>query len=572
MHRKRTAFVLLFVLALAATACGGPSSSGSVLGSGAATIPVEAPQGDLAGLVPGNTDVLIYVPSVETLVEKLENVVTLFGEEAAASLDTDSMIGELAGPLREQLDQTKPLAVAVAVPKGEDLKPVPTLILPVTDMKAALAVFEDAGQEAPKTAGSYVALAMGPPGKSGRDAGGVPDIAREVPTGDVVLRIDLARLIENHGDAIHEQLDGAFGEIPPSAEMGLPNSADMLEGLKGSLDDLLASAKRLDVSVAIDGTEVHLRGLFTAKDGSKLADASAATGDLAAMAGALPGDFPAVALVSFDLQKILEWAEPLMDTAIESMPEEERALFESMWKDAAGLYEYIGDRSALAYRLDETGMSGVFVMELRDAEKYFEAWNAMLDGDAMNAMARMGIAFERLPATKLAGHDVEHMALTMDTEKMMAWNPAMRDAPPEAIEASQEAMAKLFGADGWQMHFTQVGDKLVTVLGDEALLEPAIQGLAGGASGPLAAAIQRVGGKPNFLLRLEGRALTRGVLGLVRGMMPDEQAGEIPEVPDGKPVELIVYTSVDGAHYAGGLTLDLGAVAGLVEAFTGEDE
>ena len=67
----------------------------------------------------------------------------------------------------------------------------------------------------------------------------------------------------------------------------------------------------------MEDTALHLQGLFTLKEGSKLANIPPASGDLVSMAGALPGEFPIVALASIDFQKMMTWMEPFMETALE---------------------------------------------------------------------------------------------------------------------------------------------------------------------------------------------------------------------------------------------------------------
>ncbi len=573
MQRTHWILALLVVALVAVGGCGGPSKpKGPTIGAGAATMPVEKPDQDIAQLVPENTDVLLYIPSTEALMAKAKKIAAVFGEKAEKGLDLEEGIREMTGPLHEYFDKTKPMAVAVAMPPQGEGQPTPTMILPVTDVEAAQKVFTDNGQEAPKVVGSYVMMAMGPPALAPEK---VPEIAKHVPKGDLVLRANLAKMIELFGEDLKKGLEQGVGEAGKNVPPGMPDMGQMFEGMQEMMQDLLDSAEFFDLAVSIEETDVHVQGLFTMKEGSKLATAMPKANDgLVTMAGALPGDWPVMALMSVDFKKMMTWMEPFMETAFEAFPEEERGRVMEQWKSAMKLYDHVGDKSAMGFRMDEQGMAMAMVMELTDSKKFFEEWEALLTGDYMKMMADMGVDFERLEKTKVAGYDVEHFTMKFDMQKMMANNPALQgeEMPPDAIEASEKVMASMFGEDGWVMHVADVNGLMVSVVGGgPELLEQTIQGAASGKApktGVLADAIAKAGGKPTYLIHIEGRSLAQGIMNLAKTILPPEQVGDMPEIKDGKPLNILLHATGDGRYYAGGFSMDVGALKDIVETFT----
>jgi hypothetical protein len=112
-----------------------------------------------------------------------------------------------------------------------------------------------------------------------------------------------------------------------------------------------------------------------------------------------------------------------------------------------------------------------------------------------------------------------------------------------------------------------VGGRLVSVLGDDALLETTLKAASGVApSGALAEALALAGAKPSFLLRIEARSLVRGILALLRKAAPDDaDLSTMPTLGAGRSIPLVFHASGDGGSYHGGIRVDVRAVADLVK-------
>jgi hypothetical protein len=67
-----------------------------------------------------------------------------------------------------------------------------------------------------------------------------------------------------------------------------------------------------------------------------------------------------------------------------------------------------------------------------------------------------------------------------------------------------------------------------------------------------------IGGELAFLLRLEMRGCMRGISEMVAELMPGMPA---PTYPEGKDLPVVLYGSVDGRVYRGGLTCNLAELA-----------
>lgn len=561
-----------FLMALALVACvtsGGPAFANEALGGGAATMPAAPVDGDLAALVPEGTHMLVLAPSIEGLVAKLRTVVGAFDKDAAEQVSVEMLLEQM--PIGPLVDTAKPMAMAVSLPNGpEGPSPDMTFLCAVTDLAQAEEQVKSMGMESMPSSGMFVALRMGP--EPAMRPAEVPAIARNLAAGDLAVRIDLAGLIalyRDMADGMLAEMDSVMDDMPTA---GTPGLDVMMDGMKKSMKDFLDGAETLDVAMAIDGTTVHWKALLTGKDGSELTKTwSGPAGDGGKMAAGLPADFPLAMLMSFDIQKLYDWIEPMMGTYFDMMPEDARPRMQALWTKAVGLSEYMGDHHAIAYDFGEQGVRAVTVSGLKDAEKFWQGYDALLAGsDYTELMSAFGMEMVVLPMTEVAGIQIRHFRMTFDVEKMMKSNPSVGEVPPEMVEMMQGMFDRMLGKNGLEMHAANVRGKLVTVVGNQALLASVLRRVASGEAATdsaMAQAIRVAGGNPSFLVRVELRALLAGLFGMVREMMPPEQAEAIPAMPEGGPIPMLLYASLAGRYAAGGYVMDAGALAELVGYF-----
>ncbi|MFV1959634.1 MAG: hypothetical protein ACC662_09510 [Planctomycetota bacterium] len=572
--RSRPILLVAFLAALLAlSACGKeakqgtPTSTTTEAAPGALAAAATPAPDDLAGLVPADTQALLYAPSLDALQTKARRIVASIDEDTAAQVDLGEMLKQL--PIGDLVDRSKPFAVAVTFPPGENPEPVPTMIVSVTDVDAALAVMKKQGMpEPPATAGSYVAIRKGPPAEG---AMGSP-LMKDLPAGDVILRMDLATLVERFRPEITKGLDAMEKGMPSASAPGMPGMPDMsgfMKGMREAVQVFLDSAEQLDLVLTADGTKIRYEGRFTAKEGSALAKAPAGQGELADLAGILPADYPIVMMFSLDADQIYGRLDKLMNWATSMYPEPFRVKFQAFWGEMKGIYKYVGDRQVGAMRMAEDGVLFVAVMEVKDAQAYLTEWEALIQGDAVKGLEDFGFQYLVEAPKTVAGHEVHTVRMVFDWKKMMEAMGQEKEMPAEALDMMDGMMKKLFGPDGVTIHMADVDGNLVTVMGPDALLQSTLEAAASKRrpSGAIAAAIAEAGGHPTFLVRIEARSLVKQVLGLVRQIAPEKTRDDIPAAPEGGAVPFLFYGTASGRHYAGGFTVDVKAVADMVKQF-----
>ena len=232
MSRNLRFGALLLGMALALSGCGdkapAPGGGGTGAGGGGgagggAAVRLAPPVADeLARLVPANAFGVVYAPSIDKLIAKLKSVVVSIDAQAAQGIDAGPLLEQLAGPAAPHVDTSRPMAIVLTPGPGKDDPPSPTFLLPVRDGAAAKASFGEMppGASGPVVVGSYLAMSQGP----GFKAGTAPSaLVKDLPAGDIVVRLDLARVVETYRPMIDEgmgQLSKGFSDA--GSESGGP--------------------------------------------------------------------------------------------------------------------------------------------------------------------------------------------------------------------------------------------------------------------------------------------------------------------------------------------------------------
>lgn len=527
----------------------------------------------LAALVPADSEMLVYVPSFDALLGKATSLVEQIDPSLVEDLDAEMILGQIAGPLVDLLDLKKPMAIAATVSMEEG--PAPVFVLPVTDVAEATKRFVDGGMPAPKTSDGYVLMMMGP---GEPKAGGSP-LVKDIPAGDIVVRLDLATLIEKNREAV----DAGLAEMKKGMESGagmpipVPGMDKMIEGMMKGVEDFVASAEAFDLTASISGSNVHLKGFFTAKEGSPLASlpVTTSTTGLAPIAASLPSDWPLTVLFSMNFADAMKTLEPFMDTVYEMYPENMRAPMRKLMDAYMPLYKMMGDQHAFALDMGEQGMAMVGVSAAKDPQAVIAEYKRILKEEGAEFAKTMGVQW-KFGQQAVLGHEVHTMHLAFDWEKMTKAMGQDEQIPPEATEQIDEMVSKMFGPDGLVFHLIPAKDRLYWTMGGNAVLEQAIQTIKGEiapiSGGGLAQAIQTAGGAPTFLFHMEGRRVMKGGMDFVKMVMPSEMSADMPmpEIPDGDPIPLVIYGGAQGRTFVGGMSVDVGGFAKLIMQLMGE--
>lgn len=587
MRSRPSLPALLLTLALALTlgACGGekkgdsgtsgtPGVTSSIPGAtGSAaetlesmTLPTAKTPDDLGKLVPEGTQLLAYVPDVANFMDEVHGAVAIFDEEIAANVDLDKMLAEI--PFRALLETTKPMAAAVAFPQGANGPPAYTLILPVTDPAKVNAIGKENGMPEMPVSGSYVAV-MPEGGEASPASATVPAIAKDIPTADVVLRADLASLRTTFADQIDEAFDRLGLNVPSAGRTGGMDMSSFMDSFRDFAKLLLDSAESLDLMLDVDDAVVNVHGTFTAKAGSKLDGALPGATDVTPALSRLPGGYPLAILCSGDVGPMPKWAEDLLMKMLEAQPDDLRELVKKLIVKQEDHTAYMGNIHAVVVDFGADGMRLISLNQVKDGAAYQKAMeDHYKDPDLTALAARYGVEIEALPPTKTAGADVRNWRVTLDVAKLMSVISPGKEMPPEASKTADEVLRKMFGPDGVVVHTAIVEGYAVKVVGGgDTLVAKAIEAARGGGTlkDDLADAVAQAGGSPNCLVYVDARGFAQGIFDLVRAIVPPDQSGQVPAIPNGDPVPLVIYGGAGGRYYMGGLSVDLLSIKSLVD-------
>ncbi|MFQ5845538.1 MAG: hypothetical protein ACE5JG_11190, partial [Planctomycetota bacterium] len=525
--------------------------------------PITVPD-DPGRLIPSDAWLVAYVPSLDRVEARWREVVAAFDEEEAQQLNLAEELSWETGLDAALLDRDRPAVLALSRPFGLGARPLLTLVLPVTDPPVAAAQFrEEAGDQATVvSSGGYVAASM----KRGYAPGeATPGIARDLPAGDLSVRLDLRPF----ADAVRPAVElGALGAL------GVPGAERMLAWI----EDVLDSVHLLEAGLTLSGGKAELRLALTFLKGSPLDRPRAADGaplvDLAKSLAA--GDYPIVWLMQAD------WA-ALVDTVIIPVywgmleglrvPEELRRAALGQKGRSREVYELMGPSLALGGRIGDGGIEFVGVAQPKDPAAYLARFRELTTG---GELAALGIGFTTAEV-EVEGFEVDRFTIRFDVDQLMSTlakthgreaSPGERAAARTAVSATLDPF---FGRGGLVFVQGPAGNRTVAVIGRR-------QGLVGTAfrtakerSGTLPAAAARAlaaaKGETTFFLYLDLRAVMAGFLEIgrkVRESLPTRKTGRVPQVPAGPPVPCWIRCSSEGRTTQIHLRLDLGGLGAII--------
>jgi hypothetical protein len=561
MDARRFSLSLGLLVAAVSFGCGKDEPAAPTVG--AAGVVPKAAEDDVAKLVPADAAVLLYAPSLERLESKVRAVVLSVDPAAAAHVSLDALLDDSGAPpfVRQNLDRTRPIAVAVSFPAGSD-EPVFTIVAPTKELAVVVREVENMGLAKPATSGSYVAVT--PPGMPQPAARGGA-IAEKVPAGDLGVRVDVARIVARY----RNEIDGALAQVTGrmSDAPGMPADggfAGMARSIGETIASAVESAEWLDLALTVEGTRVGVGAELRVKAGSVL-DGKVGASEVAGLAGHLPKDYPVMALATVDLAEMMGFFEKFVDAALSMFPEEQRSALLAQTRASVEAYRLLDREHAFGMGFGPGGMEGVSLSRAKDAQGYV-AKSRETARAFLSQAADFGMTVEELPPKTIEGVEASGLRMRFDFEKMMASAGGGRDMPPGAMDQAQGMMQMFFGAEGLQTHYAAVDGKVLSVLGASDAVGQAVAAAKRGGKPPalLAESLRRAGGKPAFLLHVDVRALASQILDVVRRMMPPEQAQNFPTVPAGDPAVLLVHASGEGRTYRVGLSADVGSGAEVV--------
>ena len=562
--------LLTLTLAASLAACGNDSGGGTATlpapseagKSSAAMALLKVPtkvQGGIKDLLPVDTVAVLYAPSPGDMIQKMQKIVSHFEPEMASEITMANLLSEDSpvGPIADLVDPKRPFAVAFKMPGERGPSPRDMLpIVPVTDVDAAKQRFLDKGMPTPPaTSGGYIA--MGPPAEE--TDGSLLD---GLPSGDVVMRINLAALMGKFKGQIQE----GFDDMGKAAGQ-MPGAEGMVSKLTDGLRNLVDGVERLDLVATTNGDRVALAAQVSAKSGSKLADQMASMPGVTQIASHLAPDAPVSMVMNVPMASLGESITTMMREMASEMGSEEADI--DAWASSySEMMKHMDGAMAMSMFVGPERLRLVGLTESDDPAAAIAAMLKAYEGGAMRMAEQMGSKPEVMGTSTIAGVEVTSVRVGLDFDKLMAAQG--QEMPPEAAAKFEEAMTRMLGEEGIAFHMAPVGKYLVQAMGDKAHVADAInlarQG--GGASGTLGRAMDLAGDKPIFAIAFDIGTLLDDVLPLVKSLVPEKARDEVPPPPNVGKVPVVMHGGVTGRTFTLGMEADVAGIGRLVKKFT----
>lgn len=513
----------------------------------------QTPAQPLARLVPRDTVIYVEMPSLDRFVSAWRRTHDSFDPSGKDSIDLDHMLKEFDVPCSAaDLDTKRPLALCLTMAREPGAEPKPVFLLPARSPENfAKSLSTPEHKVTTLVDGSYVLVAPESPSIE-RDGNAAP-IALGLPQGDVVARIDLARLIEQFRpmiDPMLEQIEAASEEMAAGAAGGVDVSPVMGMYMDG-LRDFFDSAQTLDVAGRLESSRMELAFDLSNKPGSVLANfGSKEKTDVRALSRYFDSQSAINVLAGMDMQAMTKRFGPLYQAMPEMYPEPMRAAMKRMFGQMGELGAQLGNAMCASLDFGADGLRGAYFLRARDANKVLEAYKTMMT-------SAPGLAFEALPASTVDGAAVIGWRMRFDAKAL--------GAAEEQGEQLSEMVKRIYGADGIVVRLATKADLCVLVLGgDEAFLKSTLARV-NGAPQPLPPSVQRAleqvaGMSPCFVTHWDFGRMMKGISSLAGSLAP--MAESMPELP----FSILAWGGVDGPVWHGALGCDLDEVAAAMRA------
>jgi len=509
----------------------------------------------LADLVPKNTVAFFQAPSLERAASCIGRLSAAFEPSHAEELDAEALmaLAEIPGAA-STVDSARPIGVCLVLGEGAEATPLPVFLVPVRDADGYLKSVEQPGSPMKGVArGGYVCVGMG----AAPELPTAPAaIAQGLLPGDLSVRIDLGRMIEQFRDPIEEGLNEMESEVAAAgAVSGGIDPTAVFGAYADFLRDVIDSAETLDLGLRLEGEDVELGIAYANAEGSALAaiGSKEKTG-LRALAPLLDTESGMSMLMGMNGAELVKHFQPLLDSMSAAYPEALRPAMQGMLSRMSELYGYMGSAQAGSMDFTATGMRYRIYSRGGDPAKLVHAYRSI-------AGSVPGCSATEVPQREVAGVKVDGVLFKFDAAALSKLAGG-REKPELTEPEFEKLIEKLFGKDGLLIQVaTKDGTGLMLVGGDDEYLSASLARVS--AKGPqpafLARALAQVGDlNPCVIVRYDlGRMLDgmKGIMGDVMTMT----AFNLPAIS----LATTFWGGVDGRVWRGALALNLTELAAL---------
>jgi len=510
----------------------------------------------LADLVPKNTIAFVQAPSLERAAEFVARMASAFAPAGVPKIDAATLMKmvEMPGEV-STVDLARPVGVCVVLEEGTGAQPLPVFLIPVSDADKYLKSVAASGSGMQGVAkGGYACVGIGaPPELPSAPAA----IAKGLPEGEIALRLDLGRLVEQYRDTIDQGLNSLEEEgaaMGAAAGTGI-DPKPMMGAYADFMRDFVDSVQTLDLGVRLDGDAIELGFALTNAEGSALASfGSKEKTGMRALAPLLDMDSGMSMLMGMDMAAMMKRFQPLLDSMPAAYPEPLRPMMQQVMSHVAEFYGFLGTAQAASMDFTDTGMRYRVYSHGGDPAKLLAAYRTFSRGVP-------GFSVTDVPQREVAGVKIDAVRFNMDFDALMK----LVDEKAKADAAKPEVakmMEKMFGKDGVLIQFaSKDGAALMVMGGDDEYLKASLARTSAKSAPPafMARALQQVGDlNPCMIMHYDLGRMMSGMKDIMADVMPMGAIG-LPTIA----LATTMWAGVDGRVWRGALELNLSEIAAL---------
>lgn len=522
-----------------------------------------AAQNPLGPLVPKDTVVLLQVPSLDGLVAGARRTIAAFDPSNKETIDAEHLLKNMDFPGdTSQIDPKRPLGLCLTMARDPGATPQPVYLVPARSSAAYVQSLAKPERTITSVVlGDYVLVAAESSGIT--CDGSAAAMAQNLPAGELVARVDLARLIEQFRPMIDPMLDQveAASEQAASGAPGGMNVAPVMGMYMDGVRDFLDSAQTLDAAVHLAGSRMDIAFDLANKPGSVLAGfGSKEKTDIRSLARMFDTNAAINVLAGMDLVEMAKHFGPLYEALPEMYPEPLRPAMKQVFARMGEFNAQMGSAMCVSADFGADGLRIGYLMRPKDAGKLLATYKSMLSG-------MTGVMFEALPDTTLDGAPVTSWRVRPDAKMLETLG-----ATPEAQKQLPEMMKLVYGKDGMLVRLVPKGEYFAMVMGgDDAFLRSTLARIGAGSAAlpaPVQRALDQIGNmSPCFVMHYDLGKLMKGISGLMSSVEPGA-ADEMPALN----LSVLAWGGVDGPIWHGALGADLDEITKAMRELEAQKE
>lgn len=507
---------------------------------------------ELGEHLPEGTVAVAAIPSFARLAEDVHDVVALFDEERAATLDLRSMLEARMPGIWSVLDPDAPAVVAAALGMQGPGVPDVTVIARLADAGLdTTAVRERVPMPVVRVHDGWVVLSAN---QYYAPTSEPLDILEGLPAGDVSVRIDLERVVDTFGPMLRAMMSMGMASAGADSASDFQLEPESQRSLVEILGEVMDSARTLDLALDYDGSELETLVAFRTLEGSVLAPSPQPDHSRAmSLSRVLPTTHTMHMTSAVDFENVLdlyrEGTAVLQSMASQSMDDEEVAeLYGQYLEQVLDSVSVFFAPYAASAGFADGSLELAMLIESEGVEPVLDQWVSFLDSVSVQTeildVDRAAVELREGWTTERLDIDLDLSGLVDPEEPESAMMMGLLEAlVPRVYVGHRDGVATIY-ATSTQRNFVDLLERI------DAPTDLAVpMGLRDAA--------QWAGGDVQQLVTLELRSLLNSAFDLVRGFV------DIP-LADSPAVRADFATLIDADGYTGRVRVNLESASALI--------